>query len=263
MSGIMRLLRHRHLVVLYCFALSIFSFFFLSPDGSNSIVVFILIALLPFIIRPLHGPQVKITCYLLLGMLGYWAMGSSFVSSGFLPEPTLPATVALSALGAILALVTYSDGKLSGYAFAGGSLVLLFLATKDIWSISSALLLFISTQIIVYFVYKISGPEDFAKNLMKGQGFSALFLFCAALVPVLEGALLGVYSFPNPVSIGVSFAYVLLANILFVGLTLYAFDTVLARIKLKRYIEEDRVLYGSIGPQSAREHQLLPRKAKK
>ncbi|MFH0817761.1 MAG: hypothetical protein V1909_03955 [Candidatus Micrarchaeota archaeon] len=240
-------LRNPSAVMLYCIALAFLSFLVISPDGETSIVIFILVALMTFLVRPVYDMHTKTICYLLLGMLLYWAFGNALVSSGPLPYFPLPMILALTSIGAIIALVTYSDSKLSGHIFSAGALVLMFFANKDVWSITVSLLVFLSAYTLSAFISKIKAREDFLKNALAGAIASGLILSLAGFVIVESGVALGVYPmlFDINSSIGVGVFWVLLASVAFILPALYAFDIVLSSIKLVRFVEDERVLYGT------------------
>lgn len=235
-----------YLVFVYSFALTVFSIAFLSSNPSEAIVVLILIAIASFLVRPVYDSHMKSMSYVLLGMLGYWVFGSSLVSSASESEPALSAIIALSAFGAILALVAYSDGKLSGHAMASGSLMLLFFASKEPWSLLCAVLIFGAAHTLAMFISRITGPENFLENVAKGACFSGLALSVAALSKMVPGVILRIYDMPDAFSVVAIFLCTIAVNTLIILCSLKSFDLVLARVKLKRFVEENRVMYGSV-----------------
>ncbi len=237
-------LRNPSTVIFYCFALAFFSFFVLSPDGSTSLAVFTLVAFMTFIVRPVYNMHVKAVCYLLLSMLAYWTFGVSYVSAGPLETFPLPVLTALAVLSALLALVAYSDGKLSGSIFAGGSLILLFLAYKDIWSLTTALAIFLSAYVMVHFLSRITGPENFYRNVAAASLSSGLFLFLSGLTSVASGAALALHPLQKLDSVALNAVFLLLASLVFTLLTLLSFEKILERMRLRRFVEGDVVAYG-------------------
>ena len=242
-------LRNPGAVMSYCFLLAFFSFFVLSPDGSTSLAVFTLVAFMTFVVRPVYDMHVKAVCYLLLSVLAYWTFGGFFVSAGPIEAFPLPVLLALSVLTALLALVAYSDGKLSGNIFAGGSVILLFLAYKDIWSLTTALMIFLSAYVMVHFLSKISGPRNFYRNVVAASLSSGLFLFLSGLTSVASGAALALHPQLKLDVVAQNAAFVLLASLLSTLVTLLSFEKILEGMKLRRFIEEEVVMYGSVEDQ--------------
>jgi len=251
-------------VMLCCFSLVFLSFFVLTPDGSTSIVVFILVALATFLVRRVCDMQAKSISYLLLGMLSYWAFGSDFVAAGPLAEFPLPVLLALSSLLALVSLVSYSDGKLPGFVFASSSLILLFFANKDLWSILSALSVFLSAYLSALFISSIRGKEGFLKKAVFASISSGFFLFLAGLSSVSSGVALAIYPSHSFASIALSALYLILATGAFTILALFAFDTVLSNIKMKRLVGDGLVNYGPEQPtQLSYEKTTQQKKGKK
>jgi hypothetical protein len=248
--GLNRLVRNPYLILASCLALSLAALLYLNPENgpqeeSHAIVLFVAIVFLTFLIRPIYDFYLKSLSYLILGMAGYWFFGHGLVSCPFITTPEIPTIIALSSLGAIASLITYSDGRLSGHMFAAGSLMLLF-SENGLKSATCPLLMFASAHTFVYFVSKITAPQDFNKNLTLGSFASAFFMVAATFAKILAGLYPGVYPQPSILHMLLGFGFVFIANILFTWLSLKAHDLTLSRINMKRFVEEERVFYGTL-----------------
>lgn len=241
-----RAFRNPYLVLSVCLVFSYISVSVLSNDISFGIAVFIAISLLSFFIRPIYDVHLKSLSYVTLGMLAYWTFGHLFVLCAAGPDFPVPTLIALSGVAALAVLITYSDGRLSGHMFAAGSLFLLFNNTQGLSSWICPMLVFASVHSFVYFISKIRSPNRFNRNVLYGSLLSGTLLVLASLSRISMGAMLGVHGWPPPISLLEAILPVLAANVLFSLLSLKTFDFMLARMKLMRFVEDDRVLYGSI-----------------
>jgi hypothetical protein len=207
------------------------------------IVVFILMAIITFLIRPLTESYLKPTCYFLLGTLSYWMVARELVVSPGGPEPALFILAGLALLNFLVALTTYSDGETSGQAYIAGSLALLFLNLPNQYTFLSGVLIFAGSSAVVYFIFKITDKSKMSEGIVKAAVVSSLFLYAAALSQFWVGVSVGVYKLPS-ISLAIFSLLMLSAFSTFsMFLTLTVFEFFLKRFGYRRAIEGEKAAY--------------------
>lgn len=242
------LIRNPRLVLSACLAVMVLSVLISPANGFVLALVFIVVAGMVALIRPIYDKNIKALCYMLLGMSSYHLFGNAFLSAS--SESTVPAAVLLSisAASSLVAIVTYFEGKRSGAIFAGGSLVFLLFTGKEPFSIVASLLIFFSAYIIVEFISRITGPENFVKNVIVASFCSGLFVFLAGMASIATGFAFSKRFEMTPNAIFEAAGVIIFASIGFIFVDLSLIDAAISRCGFKRVVEEERVLFSSVEP---------------
>lgn len=242
-------IRNPYIVLVYCLLFVFLSSFTIRVNPAMYIVVFILIAIITFIIRPLTESYLKPTCYFLIGTLSYWLIARDLVASPGGPEPSVVILFGLAVLNGMVALITYSDSETSGQAFIAGALALLFLNLPNQYTFLSGVLVFAASSATVYFIFKITKKHLLVENIVKAAVVSSLFLYASSLSQFWAGVTIGVYKLPNAFLFGTSLFYIVALSAFSMWVTLQVFEFFLKRFGYERSVEGEKAVYALVGSQ--------------
>ncbi|MFH1470674.1 MAG: hypothetical protein ABIF01_02915, partial [Candidatus Micrarchaeota archaeon] len=243
----MDFIRNPYLVLGYCLLFVFLSSFTMRLNPAMYIVIFILIAITTFIIRPLKESYLKPTCYFLIGTLSYWIIARELVVSQGGAEPAIVILFGLAVLNGLVALITYSDSETSGQAFIAGALALLFLNLPSHYTFLSGVLVFAASSATVYFIFKITEKSKLKEEVIKASIVSSLFLYAASLSHFWTGVSVGVYSLPSAFVFGSSIIYVIALSAFSIWVSLTVFELFLSRFGYVRSVSGEVVTYSRVG----------------
>ncbi len=236
-------IRNPYILLIYCLLFVFLASFTVNRDPATYIVVFILIAIITFLVRPLNESYLKPTCYFLLGTLSYWLVARELVISPGGPEPALFILFGLALLNGLVALISYSDSETSGQAFIAGALALLFLNLPSQYTFLSGVLVFAASSATVYFIFKITSRAKMSEEIVKAAVASSLFLYLAALAQFWTGVSIGVYKLPTTLVFVISFLSLAAISALSIFLTLSVFEFFLKKFGYERSVKGETVVY--------------------
>ncbi len=258
----MGFIRNPYLVLAYCLLFVFLASFTVRMNPTMYIVVFILIVIITFIIRPLTESYLKPTCYFLIGTLSYWLIARDLVVSPSGPELSIPILFLLAILNGMVALITYSDSETSGQAFIAGALALLFLNLPNQYTFLSGVLVFASSSATVYFIFKIAKKSMMIENVLKATIASSIFLYASSLSQFWAGVTVGVYKLPDVFVFGLSLFYIMALSAFSMLMTLRVFEFFLKRFGYERSVVGENVVYDVFGAKRP-QIDLKPKKGKR
>ncbi|MFH1447827.1 MAG: hypothetical protein ABIG39_03100 [Candidatus Micrarchaeota archaeon] len=258
------LIRNPYLILSFCLVFAYVSAYAVDIDPTMYIVVFILMAITTFLIRPLSEVYLKSTAYLSLGMLSYWMIAREIIVSPAGPTPAIAILFGLAILNGLVALVAYTDGKTSGHAFSAGALALLFLNLQNPQAFFSGALIYIASHTVVYFISKIRTNKQIPEAVIKAAVLSSILLYLSAIFQLWSGIACGVYVLPSDFIFGSSIIYLIAISAFAIWITLWVFEFFLGRFNYVRDLEDDVVLYYpvTIAPHKKRQKKKGAKKKK-
>jgi hypothetical protein len=252
-------MRNPYVVLAYCLLFVFLSSHAITLNPSMYIVVFILITIITFLIRPLTESYLKPTCYFLLGTLSYWMIAKELIFSSGGPNPggpeltipilfgialtLVPIIFGLAILNALVALITYSDGQTPGQAFIAGALSLLFLNLPDKYTFLSGVLIFSSASFVVYFTSKLTERKMIAEGVVKAAFLSSSCIYLAAFSQFWTGVSFGVYKIPTAFFFLKSIIYLFAISAFTAWAALEVFDFFLQKLRYIRSMEDGNAKY--------------------